>query len=229
MSTIKEVFKTDFVFLAVVHVQDAPQALENALIAHHEGADGIFLINHAISHTDLIASYCTVRERCPDLWIGINCLDLGRDAIHIVPLDVQGLWADDGEIDETAASLEEAEAFRAARLDRRWHGLYFGGVAFKYRTQPADAGKAAVQSARFVDVITTSGPKTGAPPSVEKVSRMKQALGRHPLAIASGITPENVREYMPFADCVLVATGISRSERWLDPGRVHALAMALGK
>jgi hypothetical protein len=34
------------------------------------------------------------------------------------------------------------------------------------------------------------------------------ALGDLPLAIAGGIIPENVRDYLPISDCYLVATGI---------------------
>ena len=52
---------------------------------------------------------------------------------------------------------------------------------------------------------------------------MKQALGEFPLGIASGITPENVSEYLDIADCFLVATGISTSFTELDPVRVRAL------
>jgi predicted TIM-barrel enzyme len=44
-----------------------------------------------------------------------------------------------------------------------------------------------------------------------------------PLAIASGITPENVGDYLDVADCFLVATGISRSFTELEPSRVRRL------
>ena len=47
--------------------------------------------------------------------------------------------------------------------------------------------------------------------------------GDTPLAIASGITPENVEVYLPFADSFLVATGISRSFTELDPSKVRML------
>jgi len=52
---------------------------------------------------------------------------------------------------------------------------------------------------------------------------MKAALGDAPLAVASGITPENVSRHLPFADCFLVATGISRSFIELDPSRARKL------
>lgn len=68
-----------------------------------------------------------------------------------------------------------------------------------------------------MDAVTTSGPGTGYAADIEKIRRMKQALGNTPLAIASGITPENIVNYLPHADCFLVATEISRNFTELDP------------
>lgn len=52
---------------------------------------------------------------------------------------------------------------------------------------------------------------------------MKAALGETPLAIASGITAENIGDYLPIADIFLVATGISRTFEELDRNKVIAL------
>ena len=57
---------------------------------------------------------------------------------------------------------------------------------------------------------------------------MKEAVGDFPLAIASGITPENVADYLDVADCFLVATGISRSFTELDPAKVRSLSEQVG-
>ncbi len=78
-------------------------------------------------------------------------------------------------------------------------------------------------AARYMDVVTTSGPGTGESVDIDKIARMKKALGDTPLAIASGITPENVPDYLPHADSFLVATGISSSFEELDPARVRLL------
>lgn len=82
---------------------------------------------------------------------------------------------------------------------------------------------AAVRARAFKDVVTTSGAGTGIAASVEKIRRMKTALGDFPLAIASGITPENVVDYLPYSDCYLAATGISKSFEELDPLLVRRL------
>ena len=75
-----------------------------------------------------------------------------------------------------------------------------------------------------MDVVTTSGIATGLAADVSKIEQMREGIGDHALAIASGITPENVFMYLPFCDCFLVATGISDSHTELNAGKVRSLA-----
>ena len=63
-----------------------------------------------------------------------------------------------------------------------------------------------------MDVVTTSGERTGKPPEVTKISDMKNAIGNTPLGIASGISIDNISDYIPIADCFLVASSM------LQPG-----------
>ena len=48
--------------------------------------------------------------------------------------------------------------------------------------------------------------------------------GNRPLALASGVTPENIDTFLPYAHCFLAATGVSRSFRMLAPEKVKLLA-----
>jgi predicted TIM-barrel enzyme len=41
--------------------------------------------------------------------------------------------------------------------------------------------------------------------------------------LPSGITPDNVTDYLPYADAFFVATGVSGSFTELDPGKVLEL------
>ena len=82
-------------------------------------------------------------------------------------------------------------------------------------------------AARYMDVVTTSGPGTGLACSPDKVRCMKEALGETPLAVASGVTLENVADYLLWVDCFLVATGVSRSFEELDPLRVEKVVEAV--
>ena len=59
-------------------------------------------------------------------------------------------------------------------------------------------------------------------PTHEQIQQIRAAIGPHPLAIASGLTPENIAAYLPYANYFLVATGISRSFDSFDPARARA-------
>lgn len=216
--------------MVVVHAKTKDQVLQNIAIAEEAGADGVFLINHNFGSGLLISYYKMAKMQFPNFWIGLNCLDLGRSAIHYIPSGTAGLWVDNVGIEEH----DEKPTAAAAKLlaDRQklgWQGLYFGSVAFKYQKKVDDVAKVAKLAVPFMDVITTSGAGTGIAADVDKIRTMKEAIGDHPLAIASGITPENVESYLPYSDCFLVATGISDSHTELNPGRVRRLAQILNK
>lgn len=225
----KAIFRDRHTFLPVVRVETKEQSVRNAKIAADNGADGIFLINHITPHDHLLEVYGAVKAELPDLWVGLNCLDLGRTAIDRIPLEVEGLWVDDAGINEGSKPTAVASEFLNWRRNRGWEGLYFGGVAFKYQTKIKDVAKAAKLARPYMDVITTSGVGTGHPADIEKIILMNKGAGEHPLGIASGITPDNVRLYLPYVNFFLVATGISDSDTELNPSLVRKMAGLLGK
>ena len=212
------------VVLPVIHVENLGQALANAEIARRAGCDGVFLIDHFIASQDLLEIARGVLDKFPGWWVGVNCLGMNpEDVVAKIDPDISGIWSDNAGIDEYGGTQPAAEKFLQARDARQWNGLYFGGVAFKYQRQVTELERAARIAAQFIDVVTTSGPGTGMSASREKIAAMKRGLGEAPLAIASGITPENVSDYVDLATCFLVATGISRNFTDLDPERVKAL------
>lgn len=219
LDKFRNVFSAQHAVLPVIHVESREQALHNAQIAKKSGCNGIFMINHHISFTALIRNYFAVRETFPDLWIGLNCLDLAPQELFrlVASGNVAGIWTDNAMIDEGRSFQEQAEEILLIRSSKGWKGLYFGGVAFKYQPAVHQLDRATKVAAKYMDVVTTSGPATGQPADVEKIRVMKEALGDFPLAIASGITPDNVSQYLPLADAFLVATGISKNFTELDP------------
>ena len=234
-----EVFPQKNVFLAVVHVTDYFQALHNVDVAARAGADGAFLISHGkVRGTELIEILRTIREErkghgLRPFWLGLNCLDVRETEIFKkVPPDIEGIWLDDIGIRGRDPELRRAKGIRNARLESRWRGLLFGGVAFKYQeaVPPARLAEVTRTAKDFTDVITTSGEETGKPPPVEKIRVMSEAAGNPDLiAVASGMTPENVGAYRPYAKYFLVSTGVSESFTKLDPLRVRAFAKEVGK
>lgn len=223
-SRYRAVFSRRHVVLPVIHVLTVELAKRNAMVAREAGADGVFLINHNGSWTDLLRIHGEVMAVVPDWWVGVNFLDLDPEsAFGKLPPTVAGLWTDNAEVDERSAEQMDAQWILKAQGASGWPGLYFGGVAFKYQRLVSDLAGAGNAARQFMDVVTTSGPGTGRRAEVEKIRAMKQALGEFPLAIASGITPENVGDYLEVADCFLVATGVSKNFYELNPARVKAL------
>lgn len=210
MASFHEVFANKQVVLPVIHVENTQQALKNAAIAKNAGADGVFLISmRGMWSYDLLQIQRVVKKEFPTWWVGVNLLgEYTANIFSKLDENVSGLWADNARINEQTEDQIEAEEINLARESSRWKGLYFGGVAIKYQRQVSDLSLAAKIASRYLDVITTSGPGTGLAADYEKIATIKASVGDFPVAIASGITPENVAIYRDVADCYLVATSL---------------------
>lgn len=214
--------------LPVIHVESLDQAVRNVTIAQKAGADGVFLINHSMTSEDLLTIAEEVSYRFPGFWLGVNCLDMGpKETFATINNKVNAVWADNAGIDEDKAEQTFAEEVMAVRKAHAPHAMYFGGVAFKYQRQVVDVESAVLAAEKYMDVITTSGVGTGHAADLTKLRRMKTAAPNAKIAVASGITPENVHEYLPYVDYFLVATGISKSFTELDQDKATALVKAV--
>ena len=225
MQLFNKVFSNSKVILPVIHVEDIDQVLRNAAIAYEQGCDGVFLISHgSSSYVDLMGVQRALYQEFSNWLIGVNCLDLAPvEVFGKVSQEVSGIWVDNAMIEEKFEDQIEADIIKETREKSGWQGLYFGGVAFKYQRAVYDLAKAARIAMDYVDVITTSGQATGKPAYLRKIIEMKQGIGDKPLAIASGITPQNIDDYLKVADCFLVATGISKNFWELDVSLVKEL------
>ncbi len=232
MHKFKGIFQKPKVFLPVIHVLNIKQALENISIAFYEGADGVWLISHtnAVDWTKLLTITSKASEHYSGFWIGVNCLDLDSEtAIAIVPVDLCGLWTDNAGIREMINGYETIMAEKNWTNLRRkeWPGLYFGSVAFKYQQAVKNPAVIAKIATGFMDVVVTSGTATGQAPDTAKIRAIRREIGDFPLAVASGITPQNVCEYEDSVDCFMVATGISDDFNHLNPRLVSSLVARL--
>ena len=218
----------------VIHVLDREHVLRNIRVAVRAGVPGVFLINHDFPVREFIPIIRDVRKSAPNVWIGVNFLAMaGRDAfpilgrLHADNCTIDAYWADDARIDERVEHQTEAEVARRVYSACGWNGLYFGGVAFKKQREVRreDFESAARIAASYMDVVTTSGAATGHAADVGKVSGFRKGVGDRPLALASGVTPENVSDYTTLVDCFLVATGINYAGDFynIDSGRLDEL------
>lgn len=197
----------------VIHFQTNEVALRNAAIAARCGCDGVFLIDMAGQDDpmQLDATAAQIKQLHPKLKVGINFLSLrALDALdRNLHLGLDATWTDspgirsDG-IEATALDIE-------SRLKASSSHLFFASVAFKYQPEDSDPPMAARFARKLGMVPTTSGMKTGQAPSTEKLRAMQQTNIGSALALASGVTPDNVQELGQFLTHVLVSTGISQS------------------
>ena len=230
-NVLQRVFRQSRVFLPVIHPTSKETALGSIQTAVEAGADGIFIINQGMSTSQVLAFIPEIHRQYPSLWIGVNLLGTEPEEVIglVANLPVGGIWSDNAGIDERSKNAQPAgERFRQARQRSGWTGLYFGGVAFKYQREvPAALLPDAARNARpWIDVITSSGPGTGYAASVEKAKALRAGADVHPLALASGVSPENVAGFLPYVDAYLVASEIE-TEKYsgiLVPERTQLLA-----
>lgn len=229
MTGFYDTFHTGHVVLPVIHVESEAQALRNAETAVQAGADGVFLISMAgAGSARLLQILREVKAAFPDLWLGVNLLgETAADAFALLDENVSGLWTDNAHINELSQAQPVADAIQAAREKSGWKGLYFGGVAFKYQRRVANLTLAAQVATRYMDVVTTSGDGTGFAPDHAKIAAMQAGAGDIPIAIASGVSPENVAGFRDVAHCFLVATSLLKpgTEDFM-PSKVVSLVRA---
>lgn len=216
---------------AVVHVSDAVDPAQEVSTALAHGASGCFLIDHDLDDERLVRAIRDVRSAHPDAFLGANVIKrsparsleiLATAFDDRIPLDA--VWTDSAGVGLDGQDAEH-RAFIAMRERLGWEGLQFGGVAFKYQAPVADEDLAALGRvcATYVDVPTTSGPGTGQAASARKLELLRVGMGTHPLALASGVTPENVLNVAHLVDHILVSTGIASASGGIDPRLLEEL------
>lgn len=204
----------------VVHVHDCEPLAEVAKARRH-GVAGVFLIDHDADDARLVDAIAAVTKEHPDFFIGANFIRrpiatalnlLGRRFRDGLP--VNAIWADFVDPQGPTAPSD-------------WNGLHFGGVAFKHQAAvELNELPAAARAVRnHVDVATTSGSATGQAAAPERIAALREGLGDCPVALASGVTPENVSDYRGLVDHVLVASGIAGSDG-LDESKLARLMSA---
>lgn len=190
------------IVIPVIHVLNKQQVFYNIETCLSLDINQIFLIDHSnySDPQDLINLGLEVKSEYPNIWCGINPLGVSTDiALSIPELNkgISGLWCD--------AALSEKNVIE----NRVFKGKYFGSLAFKYQPQPHDLKLACEEATRSTDVATTSGPGTGKAANLKKIIEIREYLGNHPMAIASGVSEDNIKIYSDLGvDYVLVASSI---------------------
>ncbi|KRC36274.1 BtpA/SgcQ family protein [Acidovorax sp. Root219] len=216
----------------VIHHRDDDTTFDQAATAHEAGADGVFLISHDDRDdevADILQRWTAESGLPPKFRVGVNFLGWGNlHALEIaVKVGAQMIWYDAPGCSSQGLSTEGAqlvEHLRRLKAAGQLAPEVFASVAFKH--QPVDqVPSAAAALARLQGWIpTTSGPATGEPPPLQKVVDM---AGNGVLAIASGMSPENVAPFVSHLSHILVATGVSRDFHHFDFERLRAFVGAV--
>lgn len=210
-------------FYAVIHAHDVAHGCEQANRALDAGADGIALIDQYCTAEEVAAIAVRLKLRLPDRHrLLVNILNDDAEALRIAEEIDCGIWAD--------ALTETLQGCLSQGLAVDMTVLC--GFGFKYQRETDLEtgyllGLARQYRERFI--YMTSGRATGLAPTSVWLRRLRALIGEDaPLAIASGMTPENIGAYLGQASCFLVGTAIEDGEHRILPEKVRAIAEQIG-
>ena len=188
--------KVNTELIPVIHMINENQVLTNVETCLSCGIEKVFIINHQTTSEELIKCAKRVKDTYTTLWVGINMLDKYVEDAILYEFEFDGLWCDQ------SIKLEDYKY-------RKFKGILFTGLAFKYQPQPKDIELACKESILTSDVSTTSGPGTGKAADINKILELRNHLVEHPMAIASGVSVDNIENYKGVVDYLLVASSIT--------------------
>ena len=211
----------------VIHYFNDEVAMRNAETAFEAGCDGVFLIQMQGYDGQIIKSSRDIQARFSNKMVGVNFLACspGQAFLFGVELEYDMVWSDAPGI-TSAMVAEDAKAIAEfirdpytlpSNLAGQQLPKFFASVAFKYQEPEEEPSVAAIIAQSLGFIPTTSGIETGVPAPWQKVATMRRCLDTYnrlhvsktTLALASGLTPENIELYAPFITHALVSTGIS--------------------
>lgn len=215
-------------FLVALHVKDYYQAIiEAAKILTPDGAHGVILVNNGLEissrkseYPSLFDTTLQLKSKVGDAYlVGINPLDLHTteeavDALYDYVDSTDGfwpdiLWTDTHPIIERGSdiSIPESTLFDIKEMN----SAYYGSISFKGQPEPHNLEAVALLASRKFHTVVTSGPGTGQPADVEKIKKMSDIVGQDRLALASGVTIENMYQYFAYVNTFIVGTSLQKS------------------
>ncbi|KQU01964.1 hypothetical protein ASG56_20830 [Rhodococcus sp. Leaf7] len=191
----------------VIHVHEVDVHREVDIARQHDVA-GVFLIDHDRDDARLMAAVAAVTHAHPGFFVGVNVI---RRPLAAAIGVLESAFGDDLPVDAIWADFIDLDAPPAPT---HWRGMHFGGVAFKHQPPVplGDLPSVGAAARDRADVVTTSGEGTGRAADPVRLRALREGLAGRPLALASGVTPDNIVDYRGLVDHVLVASGIAGAE-----------------
>lgn len=214
-------------FLVALHVKDYYQAIrEAAKMLTPNGAHGVILVNNGLKISSKKSEYPSLFDTAMELkskvgdkyLVGINPLDLrtAKEAIEILyeTVDQYGIWPDVLWTDTHPIVEKSSRVYIPESILFDIKGMetaYYGSISFKGQPEPHDLETVALLGSRNFHTVVTSGPGTGQPADVEKIKKMSEIVGSDKLALASGVTTENLYQYFEYVNTFIVGTSLQQS------------------
>lgn len=183
--------------------------LRNALMCSKLGAWGVALISMDADNDELCALAEVIKYGHPNLKVGVN--HLGETALASLTKNIASeldfTWSDNQLVVDGIVSglAQECRDF----LKGSSH-LLFSAVSFKYQKVDQDPVQSTLKTHELGFIPTTSGAKTGVSADLEYLKKLSSIIPLKSLAVASGLTPDNILEQKQYLGYGLVATGVSK-------------------
>jgi len=213
----------------VIHFKNLETVYFNLNICLNNNCQGVILINMDNKPHELIPAIQLIRNITGnDFFIGVNFLNTDISFVTeqiIYNNSINGIWIDNPGLyyKKMEYPIYELHESFSLRKEKDQEFIFFGSVMFKTHVYKNDDTVVTKMAKNLGWIPTTSGRATGIAADIEKISIMKKHIGDYPLAIASGITPENVDLFLPYIDYYLVSTGISKNFYEFDDNKVKYL------
>lgn len=212
--------------IPVIHHIEPSITLDEIQVAIDCAADGVFLISHESHDEELLEVAKHAIQEFKGFPVGLNLLSLDcwQAARKAMDIGCRMVWSDYMGVDSSGLDVLGRKVSDMAQANPDLQ--LFASVAFKYRPHEREPVMAALQARLAGFIPTTSGEATGSAPDPAKIASMGAG---GPLAVASGMTPQNVLRYSTYLSHILVATGVSRDEYRIDPDKLRSLMEAVSR
>lgn len=213
----------------VIHVKDAEQAVEMARVAVKNGVNRLFVISHLGEDVTLPDIARQIKAECPTVSVGLNCLgaDFAEAFGFAAMANADALWFDDAGFHSSQPDQAKKSRFLVALNQFKIlhpHVDVFVGVGFKYQRVDAQPEIAALEVLSAGCIPTTSGSATGVAADPTQIRLLCQGLPKASrIALASGVSAENIEQWRDLITDVFVASSVSDNEYTLNPGKVAKL------
>lgn len=215
----------------VIHYKNDDQAIGNfELIKDSFG--GCFFISHEGKDKAVLDIAEDIQTTHPWAAIGVNLLR--HKPLEAAKLVADGrvsmLWIDQPIITSTHIDFKAANTIRKISEETGLDVLT--SVNFKYQEQDSNPQLAAELIRAYGFIPTTSGAGTGEAANIEDVKALCSPWDENSLlAVASGLSADNLAEYYPYISTGLVASSICMDNDFynFDPIKIWNLKEALFK